>query len=126
MLQGAGRAGPPKMPGSGEPGARAGAPGRRRWPQERSRGARGARSRWNDPEALRERSEGDHQRSWGSCSGSAACGRRIPTLAELGLGPEAAGRGGAAALTWPPPVAARTPSAAAWTSRRCVCGSLAR
>lgn len=124
MLQGAGRAGPPKMPGSGEPGARAGARGRRRRPQERSRGARGARSRWNDPGALGERSEGDRQRGWGSCSGSATCGRRIPTLAELGLGPEAAGRGGAAALTWPPPVAARAP-AAAWTSRRCVCGSLA-
>lgn len=103
VLQGAGRAGPPRVPGSSERGARAGAQGRQRGPRRAvgSISGRGGRG----PGA-------GTQMTVRGAGTAAARGvrRRILARAGLGLGHEPAGRGGAlvrrahaAALTWPPP-----------------------
>lgn len=81
VLQGAGRAGPPRVPGSGEPGepgARAGGPGRQRGPRgplERSRGAgaagtiAGRGGRRNDRGARGARGAAGRSEALGACRG---------------------------------------------------------
>lgn len=105
VLQGAGRTGPPRVPGSGERGAREGAPGRQLGPpgpMDRSRGG-GARARGA--------SAGDRQRSWDSCGVERAASDPGRSRARAGAGLGLAGRGRRSRGR--PPLAAVTAPAAA-------------
>lgn len=130
VLQGAGRAGPPRVPGSGEPGARAGGPGRQRGPQERSRGAGAAGTmlgreeragpledpgRWAraGARARRPSAEPWQPRGWvcGSWSaksragaGAGLCSSGCPAWLSRGLPPSASP---ASHHSWPRPSAGR-------------------